>query len=183
MTEIVIAPLSHNALRDWPADHYAKAIAILLERSASETIISVLGTAAQRPIVNEIVRSFPAHRVLNVCGLAWHDVLEKIRHASCVIGNNSGIAHLAGFFGVPTICIFGGSHQRTEWAPLRPNVVVLSREIACSPCQLNNIRDCRYGTACLTEIAPTMVVDAVLSVMRSSTAVNVPEHYRKGKAA
>jgi len=166
VSEILIAPLAHNPLRDWPAAHYASLIGLLLDRIQQDVRITVVGTANQRHILNEIVRSFPADRVFNAGGSAWDEVVGRIRSAACVIGNNSGIAHLGGLFGVPTICIFGGSHQRTEWAPLRPNVTVLSREIGCSPCQFHDPRDCHYGIACLGEILPQSVADATLEAIR-----------------
>jgi len=165
MSEILIAPLSHNPLRDWPAGHYADLIHLLLERLEGDVRISLAGSPNQRLILNEIVRPFAADRVFNLCGLAWNEVVGRIRRSLCVIGNNSGIAHLAGYFGVPTVCIFGGSHQRTEWAPLHPNVVVLSREIGCSPCQFHRVEDCHYGAACLREIAPEAVFQAVIAAM------------------
>lgn len=165
MSEILIAPLSHNPLRDWPSGHYADLIRLLLEGLAGDVRISLAGSPNQRLILNEIVRPFAADQVVNMCGLAWQDVVSRIRGSLCVIGNNSGIAHLAGYFGVPTVCIFGGSHQRTEWAPIRPNVVVLSREIGCSPCQFHKVEDCRYDVACLREIEPAAVYEAVIAAM------------------
>lgn len=191
MSEIVIAPLSHNPLRDWPAAHYETLICLLLDRLPSKVEIALIGTPNQRQILNRIVRPFPADRVANLCGLAWGKVVGRIEAAACVIGNNSGIAHLSGAFGVPTICIFGGSHQRTEWAPLRANVIVLSREIGCSPCQLHEIQSCPYGVACLGDIAPAIVCEAALAAMNQADAVPptipVSRHgtgtHRAGRAA
>lgn len=183
MSEIVIAPLSHNALRDWPADHFVAAIARLLEHLPRPFTVSVIGTPQQRLTIHQIVRPFPADRVVGACRLSWGEVLDKLRNAACVIGNNSGIAHFATYLGVPTICIFGGSHQRTEWAPLGPSAVVLSREIGCSPCQLNHIRSCSHGVACLREITPEVVADAALAAMRGAHAVQPVRTAPEGDAA
>ena len=109
---------------------------------------------------------FDATRVVNDCGrLTWPDTIDLIRSAACVIGNNSGIAHLAAFEGVPTVCVFGGAHQRLEWRPIGSHVVTLSRAIACSPCHLHHAAACPYGLACLTEIGPDLVCDAVERLM------------------
>jgi len=166
MSEILIAPLSHNPLRDWPVLHYKSLIEILLGQLPKEIAITLVGSPNQRLIVDDIVRPFPADRVFNTCGLPWNDVIGRTRGARCVIGNNSGLAHLAGLFGVPTVCIFGGTHQRTEWAPLRPNVVVLSRVIGCSPCQYYRTQDCPYDVACLREIAPKTVAESVFRLLQ-----------------
>jgi ADP-heptose:LPS heptosyltransferase len=165
MTKIVLAPFSNNALRDWPAAHYSETIGLMLDRLAPDAHISVVGTRGQRLGAAEIVRPFPADRVVNDCGISWESVLEKIRGASCVIGNNSGITHASRHFGTPTVCVFGGSHQRTEWGPLGDHVVILSRVIGCSPCQFNHAFECPYGAACLREIVPVDVVAAAFNVV------------------
>ncbi len=167
MSAIVIAPYSNSAIRDWPSDHFATLIGLLLARwNDRDGLIRVVGTAGQRLRANAIVRSYPADRVRNDCGrLSWPAVVAELRRASCVIGNNSGIAHLAGSFGVPTVCIFGGSHQRLEWRPLGFNVTLLSRSIGCSPCHLDHGARCGYGLACLTGISPDEVADATLAAI------------------
>ena len=171
MTEIVIAPFSHSPIRDWPAAHFGRLIGLLLDRREAVDRVRVIGTVNQRLHANEIVRAYPADRVVNECGrLAWEAVFPVLRDAACVIGNNSGIAHVAGHLGAPTVCVFGGSHQRTEWRPRGRHVVVLSRAIGCSPCQLDHNHVSPYGKACLREIAPEEVERAAATIMRRAAA-------------
>lgn len=166
MSEIVIAPFSNNSLRDWPAAHFVSAIDLLLEQLGEGTIVSLIGAPGQRLAAHEIVRSFPATHVRNECGrLSWAAMTDRVRGAACVIGNNSGITHLSRMFGVPTVCIFGGSHQRSEWGPLGDNAVIVSRAIGCSPCHLYRLAECPYDAACLQDIAPSVVVDAAMTIM------------------
>jgi ADP-heptose:LPS heptosyltransferase len=167
MSAIVIAPYSNSAIRDWPAGHFSALIGLLLAGwNDGAGLIRVIGTAGQRLRTNAIVRSHSSNRVRNDCGrLPWPDVIKELRQATCVIGNNSGIAHLAGSFGVPTVCIFGGSHQRLEWRPLGFNVTLLSRSIGCSPCHLDHGAKCGNGLACLTEISPEEVAGASLAAI------------------
>lgn len=171
MRDIVIAPVSHNRLRDWPAGHYAQLIGLLLDRIDASDRISVVGTRGQRLASDAIVRTHPVTRVANLCGtMPWPEVLALIGRARCVIGNNSGITHVSRQQGVPTVCIFGGSHQRTEWGPLGSSAMILSRATACSPCHLNHVWECPYGVACLADIAPEEVARAVLAAMRTHDA-------------
>lgn len=164
-----MAPFSNSAIRNWPARHYAALVGLLLDTDeASGHPVRIVGTPSQRTRADAIVRTHPADRVTNDCGrLSWPEVAAGLRSAACVIGNNSGIAHLAGHYGVPTVCIFGGSHQRLEWRPLGANVVLLSRAIGCSPCHLDHGGRCGYGLACLGEIRPATVAAAVVSAMRA----------------
>jgi ADP-heptose:LPS heptosyltransferase len=163
MNDIILAPFSNSSIRDWPAEHYRDLIGLLLEEPEITGTIRVIGTPGQRLGVCEIVRPHPADRVVNESGrLAWPDVLATLRSAGCVVGNNSGIAHVSGYYGTPTVCVFGGSHQRLEWRPRGPNMIVLSRAIACSPCHLDHGSSSPFGKACLWEIEPREVRDAVL---------------------
>jgi ADP-heptose:LPS heptosyltransferase len=172
MSDILIAPFSNSAIRDWPIGHYARLVALLLEGDTNASGIRIIGTRNQRQRAFEIVRSFDATKVINECGrMTWTDVSAALRRAACVIGNNSGVAHLAGFYGVPTVCVFGGSHQRLEWRPLGFNVTVLTRVIGCSPCQLDHGQVSPYGKACLREIEPETVAAAAFSTMKKVRAL------------
>ena len=181
MRRIILAPFSNSDIRDWPAEHYAGLIEeLVLRRKVSEQIW-VVGTPNQKMRGSDIVRRFDAERVVNACGrLSWPDLLSELRRASCVVGNNSGVAHLAGHYGVPTVCVFGGSHQRLEWGPRGPRLVLVSRSIACSPCGLDHGASCPFDKACLTQIEPTEVADIVVSLIglgreRSEMTDSVPE--------
>jgi ADP-heptose:LPS heptosyltransferase len=171
MNDIIVAPFSNSPIRDWPSAHVTELIGLLLEAPGTSRI-RVVGAPNQRLGACEIVRFHPADRVTNECGrMAWPTVLDALRSAACVIGNNSGIAHVAGALGTPTVCVFGGSHQRMEWRPRGNHVVVLSRAIGCSPCHLDHGQLSPYSKACLRNIAPVAVRDAALMIMAQAGTV------------
>ena len=167
MTGIVVAPFSNSGIRDWPSSSYRALIGLLVDRLETHDVVRVIGTPNQKLRANEIVRHLPVDRVVNDCGkLTFAQMTEELRTASCIVGNNSGVVHLGGFFQVPTVCIFGGSHQRHEWRALGPTVLIVSRTIGCSPCQLDHGNVSPYDKACLRQIEPAVVADAVFRVMR-----------------
>lgn len=183
MSEIVISPFSNSDIRDWPAELYEGLVGEILDRSSAETRIRVIGTAAQRARARPIVRPYSSARVTNECGrLSWPAVLDLLSKAACVVGNNSGIAHVAGHLGTPTVCIFSGSHQRLEWRPLGPKVVTVSRLIACSPCHLDHGARCPYDKACLRQIAPEEVAD-VIGQLCPDLLGGAPERVKEGSGA
>ena len=187
MKEIIVAPFSNSDIRDWPAGHFAELIRLILD-GGYDGRITVIGTKNQMQRACEIVRPFDSTRVINDCGRrSWAEVTASLGFAACVIGNNSGVAHLSGFLGVPTVCIFGGSHQRIEWRPLGHKVALVSRSIGCSPCHLDHGGTCPYDKACLREISPQIVAQSVFAIMdrasRSGKAQPLQEqpqlpHYR-----
>jgi ADP-heptose:LPS heptosyltransferase len=167
MKPLLLAPFSNSDIRDWPIRHWSAMIDHLLPVWPGQ--VHVLGARSQRLRANTIVRSFNSTRVVNRCGKVANDALEAVvAGAACVIGNNSGLAHMAGRLGVPTLCIFGGAHQRREWYPQGPQTVTVSRAIGCSPCHLHHAADCPYDLACLRDISAAEV--AALAVRLAAEA-------------
>ena len=164
--ELIVAPFSNCEIRDWPIGHYTALIGLLLRRLGPAQRITVIGTANQKLRANEIVRPYPADRVDNACGrLGWAAVTGRLAAARCVVGNNSGVAHLSAVCGTPTVCVFGGSQSRLEWHPRGPNVIIITRTIGCSPCMLDHGRTSPYDRACLRQIEPELVADAVAGLV------------------
>jgi ADP-heptose:LPS heptosyltransferase len=54
-------------------------------------------------------------------------VAAILRRARAFLGNDSGISHLAGMLGLPTLALFGPTDPAL-WAPLGPRVRVLRSE-------------------------------------------------------
>jgi ADP-heptose:LPS heptosyltransferase len=164
MSAIVLAPFSNSDIRDWQSHHFSALVGLLLDRWDGP--IHVVGTRSQATRAATIVRPYDSTRVVSLCGhLVWDDVIAEVREAVCVIGNNSGVTHLAGWLGVPTVCVFSGSHDRVEWRPMGFATRTLSREIGCAPCHLHSACDCPYGKACLSQIEPQDVAQTVFSVI------------------
>lgn len=162
MPHVIMAPFSNNDLRDWPLKHYARLIALLTSRG--DITVEVIGTAAQRERAAVLVLPDAGDRVVNSCGrIAWSDCAQLCQAGDCVVGNNSGVAHLAARAGATVVCVFGGAHDRSEWAPVGPSVTVISRAVACSPCHLSRAVDCSHALGCLAGILPEEVAHVVLA--------------------
>ena len=184
MSDIFLAPFSNSDIRDWPLPHFAELIGLLLEQLPGSVSLRVIGAPSQKLRAHEVVRAHPADRVINACGgLSWPEVVEQLKQAACIVSNNSGVGHLGGHFDVPTVCVFGGSHPRGEWRPLGRSVVLVSRAIGCSPCQLDHSGGSPYGKACLREIEPEVVAAAVRSAMaRDPRRSGAPSYLSPGSA-
>lgn len=164
MSVILVSPFANGDIRDWQPGRFSALIGLLLDRW--DGMIQVIGTRSQATRAAAIIRPYAATRVVSLCGhLASDEVADAVRDAACVIGNNSGMTHLAGWLGVPTVCVFGGSHQRIEWRPTGFSTRTLSRAIGCAPCHLHYARDCPYDKACLALIEPKAVADAAFAAM------------------
>ncbi len=159
----MVSPFANERIREWPVWHYRRFMELAIAERGSRILIT--GTRAQRHRANDLVRGFRAGDAVNTCGtLTWPQLVSAIRNADYVVSNNSGVAHLAASMEVWTLCLFAGSHSYKEWMPVGPRVVVLTRKIACSPCELGT-EPCPNGLACLTELLPDVAFQRFQAVL------------------
>jgi ADP-heptose:LPS heptosyltransferase len=152
---VVMSPFANERVRQWPTSHYRDLIEIIWRMHRLPVIIT--GTRAQRALANSLVRGFPSDRVINACGsLCWDDLVAAVDSAAYVVANNSGVAHLAAMRGRWTLCIFSASHAYNEWMPRGEHVVVVTRPLPCSPCDLGT-ELCPNDVACMTDLQPDEV--------------------------
>jgi ADP-heptose:LPS heptosyltransferase len=71
-------------------------------------------------------------------GLGLQTVAEEIRSCRAFIGNDSGITHLAAYWGIPTIALFGPTNPRI-WGPVGRRVTILWK----SPLSTISVEDVR----------------------------------------
>jgi heptosyltransferase-2 len=115
---IAIHPGSGGERKRWPPSHFAALIRslrcgyapILIAGPQDEEVVAqVIAEAGATPIVRD----------LSVAGLA-----AFLSRCAFYVGNDSGVTHLAGLLGAPTVALFGPTDPAL-WAPLGPQVVSL----------------------------------------------------------
>jgi ADP-heptose:LPS heptosyltransferase len=95
-----------------------------------------------------------------LAGLDLPDLAPILARASLVVGNDSGITHLAALAGAPTVAILGPFHP-AYWAPIGPRVAIVDAGRDCSHRQ--DPRDgCRQ-----CDPLPSLTVDAVWDAVQS----------------
>jgi len=131
---IVIAPQATAASRRWGGANYGR----LSERLISETDCAVIliGSLLERAAGDE-VKQIGGQRVINLCGET--DLLTAAAIASSAklfIGNDSGLAHLAGAVGCPLV-VLSGADNPDETSPLCDRKQVIIKDIDCIRCVKN----------------------------------------------
>jgi heptosyltransferase III len=58
--------------------------------------------------------------------LSLTEVAEELRHCRAFIGNDSGITHIAAYWGTPTVALFGPTDPLV-WGPVGRRVVILQK--------------------------------------------------------
>ncbi len=117
---VVVHPGSGGRRKNWPARSFAAVIDLL----AAEHEVVLLGGQADAEALAGVLRGVK-RRPLVARDLSLRQVARLLAGCAAFLGNDSGIAHLAGLLGVPTLALFGPTDPRL-WRPWGPRVAVLS---------------------------------------------------------
>lgn len=149
----VLAPgAAYGPAKRWPAARFAETGRSLAARGWR---LLACGAAAERAACAEVAQACGAVSLAGRTSLAA--MAAVCAGAAVVVSNDSGLAHLAGAVGAPTVTVFGSTSS--AWtAPLGPRVAVAQRAPACAPCFA---RTCRIGYRCLEAVTVNDVLAAV----------------------
>ncbi len=157
---VVCCTGSGRAVKNWPVERFATLISWLCNEQ--EVAVLLLGTAEQAADARHILPGCKAGRIVSAVGdTSLPQAITLLRRAALYIGNDSGLTHLAARLGVPTIALYSGISPVGSWAPVGPDVTVLHAPVACSPCHIQELRDCVGKQACLLNISEVFVQEIV----------------------
>jgi heptosyltransferase-3 len=120
---VAIHPGSGGARKRWPAGHFARLIHELRGEFAPILIAGRQDEAAVTQVIAE-AGATPIARDLSVAALA-----AFLSRCAGYVGNDSGVTHLAGMLGLPTVALFGPTDPAL-WTPLGPRVLALRSSAA-----------------------------------------------------
>jgi ADP-heptose:LPS heptosyltransferase len=110
----VVHPGAASAARRWPAERWA-AVA-RAEREAGRRVV-VTGSAAERPLAQEVVRAAGIGDAAVLAGrTGLLELAAVVAGAGLVLSGDTGVAHLATAFCVPSVVLFGPTPP-SEWGP------------------------------------------------------------------
>ncbi|MFQ6103398.1 MAG: glycosyltransferase family 9 protein [Candidatus Glassbacteria bacterium] len=138
-------PGSFEPSKRWGIDGYSKLARMLTEETNHN--IALIGKSDELSILQEIKKN-AGDRVRIITGFDLRKVSAVIDQCVLVVGNDSGLLHIASALGTPTVTIFGPtapSHLRPYGAFSR----YLYSNIPCSPCDVRK-RDHRHPVVCST---------------------------------
>ncbi|MBD3321650.1 MAG: lipopolysaccharide heptosyltransferase II [Chitinivibrionales bacterium] len=129
----------------------------------ADTQVLVLGDSHDREQAELIAQTAP-DRITNMAGeTGLADAARILAGAKCVVANDSGLMHLAGYLGAPVVGIFCSTSP--PWThPLGKASQAVTAEIQCRPCFK---RTCKYGHyKCHSLITPERVARLAAKAMK-----------------
>ncbi|MGE0415561.1 MAG: glycosyltransferase family 9 protein [Acetobacteraceae bacterium] len=162
---VAIHPGVGTIMRQWPAEHFAGLIDLLVERHGVNAVL--IGGPDEAELADEVIsRVLHAGSVMSLIGKTpLRDLPGLLASCKLYVGNNSGPKHIAAALGVPTIGIHSGVVDAIEWGPVGARAIALRRNMACSPCYLARFEDCPRSLACLRGLEPVAAYEAAEAML------------------
>ncbi|MEW6252439.1 MAG: glycosyltransferase family 9 protein [Planctomycetota bacterium] len=155
-----------GAAKCWLPERFAEVCEQLHERHGLLPVL--VGAGHEAPLMRHIARQ--VHGPVVCCaepGTTLGSLKIVIREARLLVCNDTGPRHYGSAFNIPTVTIFGPTHQAwtdTDYA----GEIKLQAQVPCGPCQL---RACPLDLRCMQEVTTDMVMQAAAEVTSSKSRV------------
>ena len=168
---VVFFPGASIAERRWGGARFREVAELL---AGNGFTVVVVGGKEDREEGETIVRDL---RGVNLAGMTTlAETAAVIARSRLLLSGDSGVLHIAVGLGIPTVSLFGPGIE-AKWGPKGEGDVIVNRRLPCSPCtRFGTTPPCPTGAACLSEITPGEVADAVEAVLRRQTPGGLPRN-------
>jgi ADP-heptose:LPS heptosyltransferase len=123
--------------------------------------VAVVGTADDLRRDNGTALPLPRHVRLLIDKLTLRETAALLAAAGAVVGNDSGLSHMAAAVGAPTVMLFGPT-PHLSLGQLPPNVTVLRTDLECEPCWFKaRLQACAAQIHCLQQLTVETVAREV----------------------
>lgn len=128
---ILLHPGSGSKRKVWKLEGFLSLVHYI-QRDLHSKVLIVIGPA-EGTEVQKAFEEMGSNAPMCVKGLSLLQLASVMERCRLFIGNDSGVTHLAAALGLPTIAIFGPTDSKV-WAPRGKKVLVIRKELPCSPC-------------------------------------------------
>lgn len=116
---VIIHPGSGSRRKNWPAGKFARVASILTQDYEVALLCGPADELAVQEVADEIDKPIPVYR-----GMTLRQLAAVLSSCTAYLGNDSGVTHLAGLLGVPTVALFGPTDPAV-WGPRGRRVTIL----------------------------------------------------------
>lgn len=151
-----------GASKCWPPEHFGR-LADELDREFGLRIV-VIGAGREAPVMRRIAEISRCEVIVCIDpGTTLGSLKGLIRDARLLVCNDTGPRHYGNAFDVPTVALFGPTHQAWTDTGYRGEIRV-QLPVECGPCQLPV---CPLDHRCMRDLTPERALDAVRAALGS----------------
>ncbi len=129
-TRIGIAPFAAHAGKQYPLEKMKAALALFQEMQTvppqNYSFLFFGGGPVEQPLIEQLCKDFPGSS--HALKLSFEEELIEIAQLDLMLAMDSGNAHLAAMYGVPTLTLWGNTHPYAGFYPFLqdPNNALLA---------------------------------------------------------
>lgn len=164
---VALAPGSKWPMKRWEREKY-----LILSRRLVETHgydLLLMGDEDDLAVTSLIANELGT-RCVDITGRT--SIIEGagyLKQCKVLIGNDSGLMHLAEAVAVPVVAIFGPTVEAFGYYPALPRSKTIEKDIPCRPCSRNGSRPCPIKThECIAGIGVDTVESAVVELLNNA---------------
>lgn len=163
--------------KKYPAEQFAQAIELILNRSRSVRCI-VTGVKEDKDDINKILSYFShlpalAHRLIDTSNyLPLNEFVTLVAKASFVIANDSSPVHIASGSNTPVIAIFGPTSWTFGFYPTSDKSITLfykdenGNTLPCHPCSPHGTKECpEKHFRCMRDLSPHLLIQSAVKLV------------------
>ena len=163
-----------GASKCWLPERFAELCDRIQDELGLQAVI--VGAPGEKPLMRHIAGLARGRLVcIDEPGTTLGSLKPLIRDATVLVCNDTGPRHYGSAFAVPTVTIFGPTHQ--QWTDTEyDREIKIQVAVDCGPCQLPI---CPLDLRCMTGVTTDMVMAAVNQILANTP----PPTDRRGDAA
>jgi heptosyltransferase-2 len=129
---IGIAPgAAYGPAKKWFPERFAAVADRLIDDTGAQTVL--FGSTGDRESTTAVAQS-ARHPLTDIAGkTSLKEAIAVIARCNLFLSNDSGLMHVAGALGIPTIAVFGSTNPATT-SPAGKKSVVIHHDVECAPC-------------------------------------------------
>lgn len=145
--KIAVHPGAHYFSQRWSPEGFVELTKRIISRYKAH--IFLFGDRAEEHLLRDIQDKIWDERVTIFCDMNLRHVMALLDACDLLIGNNSGLLHIASAAGVPTVSAMGPTDP-VLWQPWGEGHIVIRHALPCSPCSRGVCREhaCMDGITC-----------------------------------
>jgi ADP-heptose:LPS heptosyltransferase len=153
-TYVVLHPGAGDRNKMYSIDRWRSIVKFILEKENKLLITGI----AKEAIFGEQLTLNADNGIVNLIGqLSLSQLHAVFKHSKAVLTVDTGVAHLAASSGAKTIIVWSGFINPMQYKPLGNNVIIIKKDVECSPCYLRN----GCGNKRCMEIEEKFIIDSI----------------------
>lgn len=149
--------------------YFPEFLRVLCEKT--DKPILLLGGPKDRDLVPPLKNVNPERIQSWVGETSREEALATLGESMAFVGCDSGLAHVSGSVGIPTVVLFGPTTSKIYQPPgVGKNVICLDAQVPCSPCHTDDGQfnwKCR-DNVCMKSISPQQVLQSLQKITDSN---------------